>query len=273
MTKSFRIALYTASTAAALVVTTLAQTTTPPAPTVDGVLFPTGYDINFQQLYRLDRPDNKQVRTIYGNSAAASVKDNAKHDYAYGSILVMETWASLKDKDTNPILDKNGRYQKDPAAVPTLFVMRKERGFGEAYGANRNGEWEYAAYRIDGTYQTEPKNSAACAICHLQAGALTDWTMRTNELYSKKGNGAVPTGIIKNYAFVPGVIRIPAGGTVTFYNDDATAHTITDDAAGMGDTGSMAPGRSISLTLTEPGEFNFHCSLHPAMRGKVIVEK
>ncbi len=88
--------------------------------------------------------------------------------------------------------------------------MRKERGFGEAYGANRNGEWEYVAYRPDGSYRTEPKNTFSCAICHLQAGALTDWTMRTSELYVKRGNGAAPTNAIKNYSFVPKELHIPA---------------------------------------------------------------
>ena len=41
--------------------------------------------------------------------------------------------------------------------------MRREKGFGEAYGKNRTGEWEYVEYRADGTYITPPRKSFACA--------------------------------------------------------------------------------------------------------------
>jgi hypothetical protein len=53
--------------------------------------------------------------------------------------------------------------------------MRRGEGFGEAYGASRSGEWEYAGYRMDGSYTTPPEKSAACAACHLKAGAERDF--------------------------------------------------------------------------------------------------
>lgn len=43
----------------------------PSAPAVDRVGFPTGYQ-NWKLLYVFDRPDNKTVRTVYGNDLAAS---------------------------------------------------------------------------------------------------------------------------------------------------------------------------------------------------------
>ena len=39
--------------------------------------------------------------------------------------------------------------------------MRREKGFGGAYGKNRTGEWEYVEYRADKTYITPPKKSFA----------------------------------------------------------------------------------------------------------------
>jgi hypothetical protein len=109
-----------------------------------------------QVLCAFDRPDTRQVRTIYANEGAMSVRFVGQSNYPYGSIAVKETWRALQDRGGNPALDDNGRYQKDPAASPTLFVMRKERGFGEAYQQDRNGECEYVAYRPDGSYQTAP---------------------------------------------------------------------------------------------------------------------
>jgi plastocyanin len=247
-------------------------TQTPPAPEEDRVGFPRDYATEMSVLYVFDRADNRSVRTIYGNRLAASVTNGlSAADYPYGSVLVMETWRALQTSAGVPILDENGRFQKDPTAVPTLFVMRKERGFGEAYGPNRTGEWEYVAYRTDGSHQTTPRNSFSCAQCHLLVGGARDWVFRHGAAL-RGGSGALPDAVIMNYKFVPGVVRVKAGQSVTFYNQDFVEHTITDDVAGQGDSGRMTYGNSLTVKFTEPGEFNFHCSIHPSMRGKVIVE-
>ena len=59
-----------------------------------------------------------------------------------------------------------------------LHVMRREQGFGEAYGKNRTGEWEYVEYRADETYITPPQKSFACAECHVKAGRERDFVYR-----------------------------------------------------------------------------------------------
>lgn len=267
MKKLFSAAIIVFS--ALFVQSAIAQTTPPPAPTVDRVGFPTGYQ-NWAVLYAFDRPDNKQVRTIYANDPGFNVKDGEQSNYPYGSILLMETWACLKDAATACILDDNGRFQKDPAATPTLFVMRKERGFGVDYGPNRTGEWEYVAYRPDGTFQTTPRNSFGCAVCHAEAQKNHDWTYRTT-LRTQDGTGAVPHIVMSSYQFLPSTVTVKAGSFVTILNQDAPAHTVTDDSPGGGDTGRMRNGKTITVKFTEPGEFNFHCSIHPSMRGKIIV--
>jgi len=61
-----------------------------PAPEVDRVGFPEGYRDNYFVLYVFDRPDNRQVRVIYGNEAAARARPG--EPFSYGSILVMETY-------------------------------------------------------------------------------------------------------------------------------------------------------------------------------------
>ena len=70
-------------------------------------------------FYTLDRSDNKQLRTIYGNDVSASVKDGGQANYPYGSVMVLETYAALKDAAGNAILDSKGRYQKDLNTTPT----------------------------------------------------------------------------------------------------------------------------------------------------------
>lgn len=248
------------------------QTQPLPAPAVDRVLFPAGYD-KWNLLYVLDRQDTRRILVTYANEAALSVRFGQQGAYPYGSIIAQETWRAVLDPAGNPILDENGRFQKDPATQPALVVMRKERGFGEAYKQIRNGEWEYMGYRADGTPSTMPANTGICANCHLQAGQGKDWVMRASMNFNG-ASGGVPAGVIKNYAFVPGVIRAKVGETITLYNDDVVEHTIADDAQGGWVSQRLHGGSSVAIKFGDaPGEFNFHCSIHPAMRGKVIVEK
>jgi len=141
-----------------------------PAPQADRVGFPKGYQSSFRQLRVTDSADAKTVIVVYGNPPAASAKGGR---HPYGSVIVMETWSTLQDAQKKVLLDGAGRFRKDK--VTGLHVMRKEHGFGEAYGKNRTGEWEYVEYRPDGTYITPPAASAKCASCHLKAGEAKDF--------------------------------------------------------------------------------------------------
>lgn len=140
------------------------------APKADRIGFPKGYQSAFRQLRAKDQPDAKTAIVVYGNPAAASAKHGS---YPYGSVIVMETWSTLQDAGKNVLLDGNGHFRKDK--VTGLHVMRKEHGFGEAYGENRTGEWEYVEYRPDDTYITPASASAKCAACHLKAGEAKDF--------------------------------------------------------------------------------------------------
>ena len=258
---------------AALPVVLLGQTQ--PAPTEDRVGFPEGY-ANWNVLYILDRPDNRQIRSVFANDVASTVADGGQGNYPYGSVVVMETWAALRDSAGNAILDSNGRFQKDPAANPTIFTMRKGRGFGAAYGPNRNGEWEYVSYTPAKAFATAPSGSFTCATCHLQAGQGKDFVFRASLRFKRGGDdvstGAVPSAIIKNYAYVPGVLTVKAGTPVTFYNDDVIFHTVADDVTpGWISQQLRAGSGSMTITFPTPGEFNYHCSIHPNMRAKIIV--
>jgi plastocyanin len=237
------------------------------APVVDRIGFPYGYQNNYKLFYTFDQFQNRQIRVVHGNDVAAGVKSG--EPYPYGSILVGEFYPALRGADGEPVLDANGRFVIGGA--PTVFVMRKERNFGIAYGPNRGGEWEYVAYRPDGTYATPPQNTASCSICHQLAGPDRDFVFRTNLLHSK-GSGALADGVIKNYRFLPGTLRVTAGTTVTIYNaDEADFHTITADN-GAFDSERVDLGGSFSVTLTQPGRYDFHCNRHPRMRGTIIVD-
>jgi Cytochrome P460 len=143
------------------------------APTAGHVVFPQGYQENYQVLCRFDKTGKKELVTVYGNDPAASVSTTSQLPYPYGSVIVMETSSAASDSDGKVVLDETGHYRKDK--VLGLHVMGKERGFGEGYGQDRTGEWDYVEYRPDGSYITPPEKSQVCAQCHLKAGRDKDF--------------------------------------------------------------------------------------------------
>ena len=75
---------------------------------------------------------------------------------------------------------------------------------------------------------------------------------------------------IAGFAFGPASLTIAPGQTITWTNGDAVAHTVTSDDKAW-DSGTIAPGASFSVTVTQPGTYAYHCSLHPFMHGAVVV--
>jgi len=74
---------------------------------------------------------------------------------------------------------------------------------------------------------------------------------------------------IQSFAYSPAVVRVRAGGAVTWTNNDSAVHTAT----GTGfDTGRLARGQSATVTFDTPGTYDYRCTPHPAMRAVVIVE-
>ena len=78
--------------------------------------------------------------------------------------------------------------------------------------------------------------------------------------------------------FVPAEITVPAGSTVTWTNDDSTIHTVVQGSpeGGSGETPAfdssiIANGATWEHTFDTAGEFDYYCSLHPFMTGKVTV--
>lgn len=117
-----------------------------------------------------DNCQNRQVRAVYGNPIAASVDPAQPFNFPYGSIILFESYTVREDASGEPLLDRNGRFI--PNTLTTLFVIRKERGFGVDYQELRNGEWEYVTCRPDGSYSTQPSGTGSCALCHLTGGSL-----------------------------------------------------------------------------------------------------
>jgi plastocyanin len=77
--------------------------------------------------------------------------------------------------------------------------------------------------------------------------------------------------VMRSLAFDPGTVTITAGETVTWTNEDSTNHTVTADE-GQFESGDLGSGETFSLTFNEAGSYAYHCSIHPSMKGTVVVE-
>ncbi|MFA6530881.1 MAG: cupredoxin family copper-binding protein [Candidatus Micrarchaeia archaeon] len=76
---------------------------------------------------------------------------------------------------------------------------------------------------------------------------------------------------IENGTFVPREIQIRVGDTVTWRNNDIMPHTAT--STGNFNTGAISQGSWSNVTFNQEGTFEYICTLHPSMIGKVIVSK
>jgi len=76
---------------------------------------------------------------------------------------------------------------------------------------------------------------------------------------------------ISNFQFSPATIEIVAGETAQWVNNDNVPHTIiADDNSFQSPT--LQAGESFNFTFTQAGTFNYHCSIHPTMKGTITVK-
>ncbi len=75
---------------------------------------------------------------------------------------------------------------------------------------------------------------------------------------------------IDNSIFTPGEITVVPGTTVTWVNNDVMPHTVVDANKSFRSR-TLAKEGKFSFTFTTAGDFDYICSIHPNMKGKVIV--
>ena len=127
---------------------------------------------------------------------------------------------------------------------------------------------------------------AIIVIAVLIVGAVVALNNRSNSNKTAPPSSANPTASganqapaagsidIRNMMFTPSQITVAKGGTVTWTNHDSTTHTVIDDLSNVGGpaSGEITPGSSYSFRFTKTGSFQYHCRIHPSMRGTIVVK-
>lgn len=88
-----------------------------------------------------------------------------------------------------------------------------------------------------------------------------------------------PAGIVyaENFQFRPAEVSITAGQSVSWTNSSTSVHDVTADDSSFASgaiaaaNGDLAGGNYMRIFSTA-GSFSYHCSIHPQMTGRVVVQ-
>jgi plastocyanin len=85
------------------------------------------------------------------------------------------------------------------------------------------------------------------------------------------GQSATVEVVMKDIKFVPDSLTIKVGQTVTWVNQDNATH---DVVATQGEFKSdlFGKGQSFSFTFSKAGTYPYYCSVHPTMKGAIVVQ-
>lgn len=76
---------------------------------------------------------------------------------------------------------------------------------------------------------------------------------------------------IKDVAFTPETLVVPAGTTVVWRNQDIVPHTATAQDATW-DTDEIRGGTEKTHRFVAPGLYSYRCRYHPTMQGVIEVK-
>src|SRR3954469_1098515 len=160
---------------------------------------------------------------------------------------------------TNLMFPTAMRLGKDGALYVTDFGNESNFGEGEILRVVP-GETAAAAPtvpepRVHGTYDV-PKSNQTFAGGKTVAGAV-----KVDIIEPKQ---------VPKWGFAPSTVRARVGQKIQVTNTGLISHTLTS-VTGAFDTGLIRHERSAVITLKKAGVYNFICSPHPWMKGKLIV--
>ena len=97
-----------------------------------------------------------------------------------------------------------------------------------------------------------------------------------------KGDIIMPTKVSRpgcektDSCYIPSKIVIKQGNSVTWVNEDVAFHSVTsgyyDEPSEIFDSEYLDPEESFTFIFENIGTYDYFCTLHPWMKGQVIVE-
>jgi len=125
------------------------------------------------------------------------------------------------------------------------------------------------------TALTTNEDSNDVSIVDLESGAVTTITVGNTprkiavQTAPAKQASLNPRITISGFAFTPATLRVSAGETVTWVNDDGAPHGVEVKNGVASDT--LMPSKSYSAKFEQAGDYDYFCSIHPYMTRKILV--
>jgi plastocyanin len=116
----------------------------------------------------------------------------------------------------------------------------------------------------------KPQNLLRAVRMTLLFAALASTSGAAEDL-NNAGAGPVASVSMDHNTFIPDEITVAPGTTVTWVNKEAMPHTVVDVNRGFRSK-TLARDAAFSFTFTTAGDYTYLCSIHPNMKGKVIVK-
>ena len=140
---------------------------------------------------------------------------------------------------------------------------------------------------VDGVTKQQQKSSAnANATTGNQASTATP-AQAPAQAPTAAGPPGTPLTILQGSSvqgspdFDPDTLTVKKGDKITVTNKDTLPHTVTSgtgptdpNSEKQFDTSIIEPGATADIETTNltPGDYPFHCAVHPYMTGKVVVQ-
>ena len=75
---------------------------------------------------------------------------------------------------------------------------------------------------------------------------------------------------IDNFTFSPATLTVPVGSKVTWVNEDDIPHQVMASGRTF-KSQVLDTDQSFAQTFASPGTYEYFCSLHPHMKGTIVV--
>jgi len=158
----------------------------PAAAGSENVAYPKDYKADFTFYTSVDKTHPKRgpsIRDMLIDPAGLAAAKAGK-PLPSGTVIVMEVHKAKKGADGKGVKNAAGKYAK--AGLNFVFVMEKRTGWGAEYPAGlRNGEWEYAWFKADGS-RHERRDMKSCFACHKQV-SRNDYVFTLKQLKAFAG--------------------------------------------------------------------------------------
>jgi amicyanin len=76
---------------------------------------------------------------------------------------------------------------------------------------------------------------------------------------------------IDNFNFTPATLTVPVGTAVTWTNRDDIPHNVVSDDKSI-KSKTLDTDEKFTFTFSKPGTYTYFCSIHPKMKGTVVVQ-